>query len=111
MAYIQSEREEFVRRMKGAIRQAKQDETPVRDHSFTDNPPMSTYTKNLEKLYQLTKQYLQKGEEPNQVLSRIVDNLLPPYQDFTRKRIEEFQSAGAAPQDVIDALIEAYEQT
>ncbi len=110
MAYIRSEKEEFVRRMRGAIKQGKQDETSELDHSFPTNPPPSTYSLNLEKLYQLTKQRMQAGEDSDSVLVRAVENLRPPYKEFTREKVQEFKSAGATSQDVLEALIEAYEQ-
>ncbi len=110
MAYIQSEKEEFVRRMMGAIKQGKQDETPELDHSFPTNPPPSTYSRNLEKLYRQTKKRMQAGEDLDSVLTGAVENLRPPYREFTREIVQEFKSAGATSKDVLEALIGVYEQ-
>ncbi|MBI2147994.1 hypothetical protein HYU19_06025 [Candidatus Woesearchaeota archaeon] len=107
MTYIRSERDEFVRRMKGIIVQARADDTPAQDFSRPGNPS-STYSQNLARLKDLTEERLALGEEPTVVLGKIVTNLESPYRAATENRLADFKAAGASDKDCIDALLEAY---
>jgi hypothetical protein len=108
MTYIKSEKEEFERRMGGIVRQAKRDETAAADASLTHRP-MSTYSRNLDRLYTLVQEDIREGKDPENILNgRVLCNLKPPYAAATKRLVKEFKDAGATDREALETLIDVY---